>query len=352
MGNKKLRVINTETDNLVSNLRGEIAEIVTTWVLMRHFMASAAGLQTDDVKKDFANPDLSFLYVLKDKLEDELVGRLSELAEEKIGRLNFYFAAEKLGKFHSEAADFSRYVEKKGFRQKRNQDISHKELPEKWEDHRAPLHIPYRIILRAIASAIRVMKRIDRQVLGPSSPYLWRETRKRRYKPILSPPRVAYMMVPHFHLSGEDRIQIIQEEAREGTVVWSEMPTTINGVPTKVLASIKWGVLKFGDRFLALEAYPLLDLAGIQVPPENLIYEDHMIHTQYRCTHSSAAKLSFEPVERTHQFPDGSTTELADFTINLGDEISKNLGAVQQGDIKEFSLNVRALKGFEMTAGA
>lgn len=151
-------------------------------------------------RKDFGNPDLSFLYVLKDKLEDELVARLSELAEEKIGRLNFCFAAEKLGKFHSEAADFSRHVEKNGFRQKRNQDISHKELPEKWEDHRAPLHIPYRIILRAIASAVRVMKHIDRQVLGPSSPYLWRETRKRRYKPILSPARVAYMMVPHFHL--------------------------------------------------------------------------------------------------------------------------------------------------------
>ena len=77
-----------------------------------------------------------------------------------------------------------------------------------------------------------------------------------------------------------------------------------------------------------------------------------MIHTQYRCTHSSAAKLSFEPVERTHQFPDGSTTELADFTINPSDEISKNLGAVQQDDIKEFSLNVRVLTGFEMTAGA
>jgi hypothetical protein len=158
MGNKKLRVINTETDNLVSNLRGEIAEVVTTWVLMRQFMASAAGLQADDVKKDIGNPDLSFLYVLKHKLEDELVARLSELAEEKIGRLNFYFAAEKLGKFHSEAADFSRYVEKNGFRQKRNQDISHKELPEKWEDHRAPLHIPYCIILRAIASAVRLMK--------------------------------------------------------------------------------------------------------------------------------------------------------------------------------------------------
>jgi hypothetical protein len=115
MGNKKLRLINTETDNLVSNLRGEIGEVVTTWMLMRHFMTSATSLRTDDVKKDFGNPDLAFLYVLKDKLEDELVARLSELAEEKIGRLNFYFAAEKLGGFHPEAADFSKYIERNGF---------------------------------------------------------------------------------------------------------------------------------------------------------------------------------------------------------------------------------------------
>jgi hypothetical protein len=161
VGNKKLRIINTETDNLVSNLRGEIAEVVTSWILMRHFITSAANLQTDDLRKDLGNPDLAFLYVLRDKLEDELVARLSELAEEKIGCLNFDFAAKKLARFHPEVAEFSKYIEKNGFRQKRNQDISHKELPEKWEDHRAPLHIPYRTIVRAIASALRLMKRID-----------------------------------------------------------------------------------------------------------------------------------------------------------------------------------------------
>ena len=56
MGNRKLRIIRTETDNLVGNLRGEIAEVVPTWMLMRHFMTSAASLQTDDVTKDFENP--------------------------------------------------------------------------------------------------------------------------------------------------------------------------------------------------------------------------------------------------------------------------------------------------------
>ena len=151
MGNKKLRVANTETGNLVGNLRGEIAEVVTTWMLMRHFIASGARLQSGDISKDFGNPDLAFVYVLKDKFEDELVARLSELAEEKIGRLNFYFAAEKLVKFQKEVLYFSKYIEKNGFRQKRNHDISHKELPEKWEDHRAPLHIPYRTIVRAVS---------------------------------------------------------------------------------------------------------------------------------------------------------------------------------------------------------
>ncbi len=354
MGNKKLRIINTETDNLVSNLRGEIAEVVTSWILMRHFITSAANLQTDDLRKDLGNPDLAFLYVLRDKLEDELVARLSELAEEKIGCLNFDFAAKKLARFHPEVAEFSKYIEKNGFRQKRNQDISHKELPEKWEDHRAPLHIPYRTIVRAIASALRLMKRIDRHVLGPSAPYLWREARKRRYKPILSPPRVAYMMVPHFHLSGEDRIRIVQEEAAEGIQVWSEMSTTINGLPTKVLASRKWGVIMLGDQqYLPLETYPLVDLAGIQIgPPAQPLYEDHTISAKYRCKHASEAKMSFEPVERRHQFPDGSSTELVDITVNLNDEIRKNIGVVSVGDIKDFGLNVRVLAGFEAPTGA
>jgi hypothetical protein len=248
-------------------------------------------------------------------------------------------------------ADFSGYIEKNGFRQKRNQDISHKELPEKWEDHRAPLHVPYGTILHAIAGALRLMRRIDRRVLGPSAPYLWREARKRRYKPIVSPPRVGYMLLPHFHLSAEDRIRIVKEEENEGVDVWSEMPTTINGLHTTVLASRKWGVLKFGDRFLALEAYPLVDLAGIQVPPEKLLYEEHMINAKYRCKRSSGNELFFEPVERRHRFPDGSVTELVDFTVNLNDEIRQGMGPVNEGEIKDFALNVRVLAGFEMPCG-
>jgi hypothetical protein len=198
------------------------------------------------------------------------------------------------------------------------------------------------------------MKRIDRVALGPSAPYLWRETRKRRYKPILSPPRIAYLMVPHFHLSGQDRIRIVQEEEAEGMEVWSEMSTTINGLPTKVLASRKWAVIKLGDQqYLPLEVYPLVDIAGIQLgPPAQPVYEDRTINARYRCKHASETKLSFEPVERQYQFPDGGTTELIDFTVNLSDEIRNGMGAVNEGDIKDFALNVRVLAGFEVPTSA
>jgi len=348
MGHKKLRIANTQADNLMANLRGEIAEVVTTWTLLRRFMATGAGLRSDDVAKDFSNPDLAFVYVLNDKLEDELVARLSELAEEKIGRLNFYFAAEKLGKFHKDASGYSAYIKQNKFREKRNRDISHKELPEKWDEHKL-LHIPYRAIVGAVARALRLMKRIDRHVLGPSAPYLWREVRKRRYKPIVSPPRVQCMLVPYYYLSGEDRIRIVQEEVREGREVWSEMSTIVNGLPTKVVASRKWGVVMLGEQYLPLKTYPLVDLTSIELgPPWQPFFEERTIHARYRCKQLYEDKVSFEPVDREHRFPDGGATELVDIHISLNDEIRKSIGAVSVGDVKDFTLNVRVLAGFEV----
>jgi hypothetical protein len=71
MSREKLRIANTETDNLLGNLRGEIAEIVTCWILMRRFMASGTNLRSGDISKDLGNPDLAFVYLLNDKLEDD-----------------------------------------------------------------------------------------------------------------------------------------------------------------------------------------------------------------------------------------------------------------------------------------
>jgi hypothetical protein len=92
MSNKKLKIARTDADNLVSNLRGEVGEVITTWLLMRHFMNAGARLTSGDIEKDLRNRDLLLVNLLADKLRDELVGRLSELAEEKVGQLTFHFA--------------------------------------------------------------------------------------------------------------------------------------------------------------------------------------------------------------------------------------------------------------------
>ena len=183
MGNKKLKIARTDVDNLISNLRGEVGEVITTWLLMRHFMNAGARLASGDIQRDLESRDLLFVNLLTDKLRDELVGRLSELAEEKVGQLTFYFATRKLGHFDDDARMFTKYIVDRRIREKRNHDVSHKQLPEQWSDHR-DLHIPYRVLVHAVALALRLMKRIDRHVLGPSGPYLWVP----RWPPQLPPP--------------------------------------------------------------------------------------------------------------------------------------------------------------------
>ena len=183
MSNKKLRINNTETDNLISNLRGEIGEIINTWVLARNIMVEANELKTSDPAEDIENPRLAILNTIIDKLEDEIVAKLSELSEQKIGQLNFHFVQVKLNNFEKDVENFQRFVNKNRFHEKRNYDISHKELPEKWAEHKLFL-IPYKTLIERIVTALRLMKKIDAEFLGPSSKYLWGEIRKRRYKPL------------------------------------------------------------------------------------------------------------------------------------------------------------------------
>jgi len=126
---QKLRVKNTQLDNLISNLRGEIGEVVTSWVLLRHMMARERELGSDDIAKDMANENLTFVCMLRNKLSDDIIARLSELAQPKTGRLTFHFAAEKLGRLDAEVRAFRNFIARGQFQRKRNQDISHKELP-------------------------------------------------------------------------------------------------------------------------------------------------------------------------------------------------------------------------------
>jgi hypothetical protein len=245
----------------MSNLRGEVGEVITGWLLMRHFISAGKRLESGDLEKDIQDKNVRFAHLMADKLGDELVGRLSELAENKVGQLTFYFATRKLQLFSKEADAFTAYIVKTKIRDKRNRDVSHKQLPGEKASQKY-LHIEYRVLLRAVALALRLIKRIDRHVLGPSAPYLWKEARKRRYE-FLSPPHAGYMLVPYLNLSPDERIQIVLQELAEKRTVLTEEPTSYNGQPATVLACKQWGVIVVGDRLLALERYPLIELGSL-----------------------------------------------------------------------------------------
>lgn len=262
MSKKKLRIHQTDVDHLVSNLRGEVGEIITSWMLWRSLRAQASRLRTSDVKADLANRDLVVLDVLCSKLEDEIVARLSELAEAKIGRLTFHFAATKLQAFDNEVRAFANAIRNNGLEEKRNHDISHKVLPDGWDEHKHR-HIPYKGLLRCLALAVRLMKQIDRHVLGPAAPYLWVETRKKRYEP-MAPPRVGYLLLPHMRLSEKVRAGIVLEELAEGKKqVLSEMQTLVDGREMTILAAKEWGGIVIGQRLIMLGEYPLQRISSI-----------------------------------------------------------------------------------------
>lgn len=268
MSNTKLKIHNTETDNLISNLRGEVGEIISTWVLMRSFMAQASQLQTTDYLKDLENPQLGFLNTLIDKFEDEIISRLAELAEQKVGRLTFHFAHLKLNELEKETLDFTRFIRKNRFEEKRNYDISHKELPETWTEHKS-INISYMVILKGITYAFRLMKKIDTIHLGPRAKYLWRENRRRRYKPMY-PAKVGYMILPHVWLSNDDRFQIIQEEIKEGRDIWKDMQIKINGKDVVIKAYGEFGAIILGGRIVLLDS-PFVELTSIDIPVKNQV---------------------------------------------------------------------------------
>ena len=255
MGDERLRVIKTDINVLMGNLRGELGEVVTTWLLLRHFMADSSKLRSEDPAKDLANKELAFLWLLIEKLQNDLIGRLSELADEKIGRTNFFFVSRKLNQFESQVQAFTKFVVTNKLRQKRNQEIAHREQPEHWFED-CPISIPYRVLVKSTAMALRLIKRMDRAVLGPASPLLWREARKKRYE-LSGSPRAMYKLVPFMRLSDEDRIRVVEAEQREGKVMWSEMEATINGKPARVLACKEWGLLLLGTSCIPLAQYPL-----------------------------------------------------------------------------------------------
>jgi hypothetical protein len=158
MSGIKLRIKNTAADNLVSNLRGEVGEVVSSWTILRRFMSHERQLSSGDIAQDLKNQEFMFISIMVGKISDEIVARLAELGETKIGRLTFHFASIKLNALDSETAAFSQFVQKYKLTEKRNYDISHKELPEEWSQHKF-INISYKILLRGIVVAQPEMER-------------------------------------------------------------------------------------------------------------------------------------------------------------------------------------------------
>ncbi len=202
MVDSRVKLLRTNHDVLVSNLRGEVGEAITTWILLRHFISVANTKQTGDLTVDIRDRDLAFLNLLRSKLIDDLTAKLSELADPKIGRTNFYFTAKKLHVLEFEVQYFADFVVRNKFREKRNREIAHREQSEVWPD-RGPIQIHYRSLVKGTAMAVRLMKRFDQIVIGPTARVQWQRMRQRRYQ-LTVPPRAMYMLLPYLMGSRDD----------------------------------------------------------------------------------------------------------------------------------------------------
>lgn len=259
------RLESTDTDVLVANLRSEVIEVIQTFVMLGEQSRVVARLREDAQDEAARGDELGRAVYMSAKLENELVLRLSGLADKKIGRATFHFASQKLEVLAAEEEEFRKFVDKSRIKAKRNQQVAHREVPEAWGSLR-PIWVEARAIARAVAAARILMRRFDAVHLGPAAKYLWRESRRRRHD-FSFPPEFRGQLLRYYRLPAADRLQIVFEENRKGRVDWTPMDTTINGKSGKVAACKQWGVVILGDRLVALDSYPLIELKSIDTTP-------------------------------------------------------------------------------------
>jgi hypothetical protein len=77
----------TNTDNLISNLRGEVGEIVESWILMRELLITSKSLRTGDSKKDFSSPEYLKLLRIIDKFKNDIIRGYLNCQKKKSDRL-------------------------------------------------------------------------------------------------------------------------------------------------------------------------------------------------------------------------------------------------------------------------
>ena len=253
----------TNTDNLISNLRGEVGEIVESWILMRELLITSKSLRTGDSKKDFSSPEYLKLLRIIDKFKNDIISRLSELSEKKVGQVNFNFATRKLSILEKETESYQRFIIDNKFLNLRHEYISHKNLPPTWKEHKAPYRISNLTILKGIAKALMLMKEFDKVYLGVRAKFLWYEMRKRRYD--FSLPFSSYLLLPHLKLTEKIRIRIAKIEESEGKKIWENDLVKINGHSTPIKLYKELGLIKIENNLIALPEYPISAIKNIDL---------------------------------------------------------------------------------------
>jgi len=262
MGSKNSNFQKTGIDNLISNLRGEIGEIVDSWILMREIFVTSRKIRTGDTKKDFSSPEYLKLLRVIDKFKNDIIARLSELSEKKVGQINFDFASQKLNTLIKETKKYQDFIKEKKFMNLRHEYISHKKLPATWEEHRAPYRISDLTILKGVAKALILMKDFDQVYLGVRSKFLWYEMRKKRYD--FSMPFSGYTLLPYLRLPGKTRIYISKIEEEQGKEIWKDESIKINNHSALVRVYKELGLVKLGDQLIALPEYPVITIKNIE----------------------------------------------------------------------------------------
>ena len=173
---------NTDLTLLLSNLRGEIGRIIETWIFYKDYKNIVSHLSTDNFETDFQNKERNKFIQIKKRFEDDIISGLSELAHKSYGKVNFYFATQKITNFKSEYCEFQKFLDENKIIARRNEYISHKKMPNIKQTSKAEYHIKYSVIIRAIAKAIVLMKMIDLEIYGDISKLQWKKVRKLRYE--------------------------------------------------------------------------------------------------------------------------------------------------------------------------
>lgn len=186
----------TEPDKLISLLRGEIGEIIQSWIVLNIYDYKARELQAENIIDDLKNKNLQLLNLVRAKFRDDIISRLSELTSSKHGRLNFHFAADKFKIQKEEVNKFSNFLKDKHLISRRNKNIAHKEISPTWNQIDPQPVIRKSTLLRVVGWAVSIMKQFDKAYYGEDYRKLWKEERKGRYE-MAGPAAPRYMLLPY-----------------------------------------------------------------------------------------------------------------------------------------------------------